>query len=331
MYTVNVHPNIYFFNRAPYGFKDLKSPRIWPRLNKIPSFQPEGLFGDWSNIEECIWTPNGVDYYLAVPTLFGVESYLLNNETLIWEKTDIILPVLFFDQEALWTDGEKVYYKDEMSNQYYFNTSTKSWEVSPIYTGIDGMFYPDSVWTDGKEFYYSRYGTEHYKLNKSEKLWEPITWNGIDSFDNYNLWTDGTTVYCELGTKTYRVDTENHTFIDLGENLWRDEQGNLFDVVGGNIWTDGYEFYCSQSNVIYQLQKDTHVFQKTNINVHNKYSIARGLWANGKNLFYGVEVIPPENAKMYQKINNVWTEIPFSSGAQVESYDGTITIQRFPQ
>ena len=107
-----------------------------------------------------------------------------------------------------------------------------------------------------------------------------ITWNGLNSFDGQDVWTDGTNIYYSYFDKQYV----------LQGNTWKRKIWNgCTDIVGRDVWTDGTNIYYSNgdkpntNHYQYVLNGDT--WEQKTWNGLTMFC-GRDVWTDGTNIYY---------------------------------------------
>ena len=74
---------------------------------------------------------------------------------------------------------------------------------------------------------------EYHFISKTPTDWEPVTWNGLTSFNGNNVWTDGINTYYSEGSNQYVLDVSTHTW---SPKTWN----GLTSFYGQYIWYNMY-------------------------------------------------------------------------------------------
>ena len=179
-------------------------------------------------------------------------------------------------------------------------TRTYSNKFAPLGKLSESQRRIGSRWTDGTNIY-SSYGYNeldfgpsncHYVLNGD--TWEETSWNGISSFQGYNVWTDGTNIYYSYGTydsSYWTGDDGTYGQYVLNGDTWEDKTWNGVNPSSGLcIWTDGTNIYYSDyiytdsyHYVHYVLNGDT--WEEKAWNGLTSFD-GSGVWSDGTSIYY---------------------------------------------
>ena len=156
-----------------------------------------------------------------------------------------------------------------------------------------------NIWSDGTNIYHSN-SNNNRKLNKETKTWEPITWNGLPTFDGQNIWSDGSNIYYSYGNTQYKLD--------ISTNTWeRIEWNGLTSFSGYNVWTDGVNIYYSASSTQFKLNKETNTWETVD---WGSYAPTNGndVWSDGIDIYE----TNTNRSIRFNKETNTWVTISFS-------------------
>ena len=162
------------------------------------------------------------------------------------------------------------------SNRYVFDKVTKTFKKTTINYSYGSSEYKSYFWNEGVHIYYSR-GTTQLEYDKVSGTWSEKVWNGLTSFNGWNIWTDGSSIYYSNGSsQQYVLDKSTSTWV---VKTW----SGYSNFSGVDIWTDGEKYYYSYSSTQYELDSELGVwFPRTwNINFNGYY-----VWTDGENIYY---------------------------------------------
>ncbi len=139
------------------------------------------------------------------------------------------------------------------SNRYAFDKATKTFKKTTINYSYSSGEYKSYFWNEGNHIYYSR-GTTQLEYDKTSGIWSEKVWNGLTSFNGWNVWTDGTNIYYSAGSsQQYILDKTTSTWV---AKTWSGYSG----FSGVDIWTDGENYYYSNGTTHYELDLELGVW-----------------------------------------------------------------------
>ncbi len=222
---------------------------------------------------DYLWT-DGDDLYYSDPYV----DLIFNPTELSFEPVTITV-----DIDNIKVEGNRVinfngntylYY----SYRYVFDKTTKTFKRTTISYSYGSSEYKSFFWNDSNHIYYSR-GTTQLEYDKTSGIWSEKVWNGLTSFNGWNVWTDGTNIYYSAGSnQQYILDKTTSTWI---AKTWSGYSG----FSGVDIWTDGEKYYYSNSSNQYELDSELGVwFPQTwsGLTGFNGYYV----WTDGDDIYY---------------------------------------------
>ena len=121
--------------------------------------------------------------------------------------------------------------------------------------------------------------TTQTRLSKDAGLAEDVTWNGLTIFEGVHIWTDGTNIYCSLGSSgQYILDKSTLTW---STKTWT----GLTSFLGTGVWTDGDNIYCSSGTNQYILDSSTSTWSAKTWTGLTDF-IGQFVWTDGENIYY---------------------------------------------
>lgn len=146
------------------------------------------------------------------------------------------------------------------------------------------------------------------------------TWNGLDNFDGYAVWTDGTNYYYSRGSSQYVLENDE----------WKPKTWNgLTSFYGQQIWTDGTNIYYSNGGGNqYILDKATSTWQLktwTSISEANlDFLYGMYVWTDGENTYFsaGTNIQYVFNKTTVEWEQKTWNGLTDFDGSHIWS-DGT--------
>lgn len=162
--------------------------------------------------------------------------------------------------------------------RYVFDKTTKTFKKTNIVYSYGSSDYKSYFWNEGNHIYYSR-GVTQLEYDKVSGIWSEKIWNGLTSFNGWNVWTDGINIYYSAGSsQQYVLDKATSTWV---AKTWSGYSG----FSGIDIWTDGEKYYYSYSSTQYELDSELGVwFPRTwsGLTNFNGYYI----WSIDDNIYY---------------------------------------------
>lgn len=140
--------------------------------------------------------------------------------------------------------------------------------------------------------------------------WTEIPFTGISSFEGYNIWDDGNSVYLSNGTSgQYMVSYENG-----GLALASIEWEGYNNMYGTMIWKDGNHIYYSEGENQYEFDRVQYRWvPKTWNGLATFYG--DWIWTDGENIYYsysGVHYVLDRNTSTWNRKTWNWSETVWS-------------------
>ena len=230
----------------------------------------------WNNLPSdfggCrIWT-DGTNIYSS----FQTSQVVLNKTTDTWEsKTWNISNI---NGQYVWYDNDNIYYSGN-NNQSKFNKTTGSW-VSQNWGGrLGNLWTATYLWFYNGNVYFSSNGGEQYILNRATDTWEEKTWYGIDRFDGFNVWTDGSNVYISDGSTQYVLNESTDTW---EPKTW---YGLTNFYANETIWSDGASTYYLNGSRKYVLDVPTSTWKPITFSGLTGDIYTYYLWTDGEYIY----------------------------------------------
>ncbi len=149
--------------------------------------------------------------------------------------------------------------------------------------------------------------------------WDLMTWNGLTSFEGYNVWSDKKNIYYSDGSTQYVLDIATSTW---SVKTWH----GYTEIVGLDVWTDGNVYYYSNGTTQYVLDSSTDTWTaKTWTGLTN--FLGENVWTDGDSIYYSNESEQYElNVSTSSWAVKNWTDAPTGLNGRDLMSDGSHVI-----
>ena len=143
-------------------------------------------------------------------------------------------------------------------------------------------------------------------------FFEPVTWNGLTSFDGNYIWSDDENIYYSNGETQYVLNKSTST--------WTTKTWNgLTNFSGEHIWTDGENIYYSYESTQYVLDKSTSTWTtKTWNGLPLSVFYGEHAWTDGETIYYSYI----NHKYVLNKSTSTWTTKTW--GGSIDFYGNSI-------